>query len=146
MSLVGDVVTGSLKLARLPLDVINRVLGRNGLEVDAAEARVEESVGTLVGDKKLRADGARKKAATGQRARAQRLRADADRRDKAAAKAATSAASNLDELAKRERLAQLDDESSALGDRQDAQVAADEADRLGDAAAAVKAARKKTRA
>lgn len=142
MSVVGDVVSGSIKVARLPLDVANRVLGRSGLEVDEADARVREAAGTLAGDSALKAQGTRKKTATAQRKRAARLRSDADTRDAAAAQAASDAGENLDELTKRERLSQLRDASDALGEQRDAQTASDEADRLGDSAARVKQARK----
>jgi uncharacterized protein YjbJ (UPF0337 family) len=142
LTLVRTAVSGSIKVARLPLDLANGLLGRHGLEVDAADARVRESVGRAVGDQELRKDGARRRAATKQRERASTLRADADRREKTATRTARDAAGKLDELEDRERLEQLENEAEALDKRSAAQTAADESQRLEAAAERVKETRK----
>jgi uncharacterized protein YjbJ (UPF0337 family) len=141
-SIVRDVVSKSIAVARLPLDMANGLLGSRGLGVDDVDGRVRESVGTLVGDDKLRAEGARRRAATKQRAKAERLRADAGSRETAAARESAKSREKVSELEDRARLEQLKDESEALGEREDAQVTADEAKRLKAAAERVKETRK----
>ncbi|MCW2998539.1 MAG: hypothetical protein JWN65_2088 [Solirubrobacterales bacterium] len=63
-----------IKALRLPVDTANRVLGRRGLEVDAAEGAVRETAGQVLGDEELRTTGTRRRVATEKRADAQRLR------------------------------------------------------------------------
>lgn len=142
LSIGRTAVSTSIKVARIPFDLANGLLGRRGLEVDAAEARVRETAGRVVGDNELKASGVRKRTATSQRERAAKLRADAKSREKAAQTRAAKAKANLSELEDRERLEQLEEVGDALGQRKSAQVAEDEAKRLGDAAARVKQQRK----
>jgi len=193
LSLVKTTLNVSIAIVRLPLDTVNRLLGRNGLEVDAAAAAVRESAGQALGDQALQAEGARGRVATEKRTEAVRLReaaqevataADAKakaKKDEAAAKRARAdqdaqaekqaadkrakerkrkaaeqerqrkgvaekAAAEKREAAKsqgkRSRLKALDEGAEAMQEREDALVAAEEADRLKAAATSVKAARK----
>lgn len=142
ISIVGGVVSKSIAIARIPLDLANTLLGRRGLAVDAVDARVRESAGTLLGDRELRADGARQRAATNQRERAQRLRTDAERRTQAATKSSAKSREKVSELEDAERLAQLKNEAEVLDERQSAHVAADKAKRLKATAERVKRERK----
>jgi hypothetical protein len=162
-------VGGYIKVLRWPLD---RALGGNGkLAADRAEAAARDVAGTALGDDVLQADASARRAAADRRERAQTLeaaasrksteaserkrRADRERRERkqaaaraeqqrkqAADKAAGRAEAAIDEQAKRERLEQLDREAAAQADREDALTARDEARRLAEATAAVKAERK----
>ena len=190
-------VDASLKLARLPLDTVLRLAGRNGAatrSVDAAEATARDVAGIVLRDPELREDAARRRAAVGERARAQELheqaqaiadRADeklerreqeaerrrrqaesdsgkrkqeADRRrkakesraaktagqrKKAAGKQAAKAEEEIEDDARRTRLEQLERETEALGEREVALTAADEAQRLRSATERAKEARKR---
>jgi hypothetical protein len=183
------VVGGSLKAARIPLDVGLQLAGRGRrgeAAVDRAEAAARDVAGTALGDDQLRRDAKLRRTAADERERAvdirdaaetaaQERKEAADRRREAAAKraaakrqaattqrsrakakAATTAAKRkqaatavadakeerIETRAKEERLEQIERETEALEEREAALTAADEASRLGDAAASAKAARK----
>lgn len=183
------VVGGSLKAARLPLDLGLKLAGRGQrgeAAADRAEAAARDVAGTALGDEQLRRDArlrrtaadkreeavdirdagqsaaqqrkraaGRRRATAGKRAAAKRQAASTTR-SRAQAKAASTAADRhqaatavaeakeeqLETRAKEERLEALEHEAAALEQREEALTAADEATRLGDAAASAKEARK----
>ncbi|MDQ3632656.1 MAG: hypothetical protein M3417_15575 [Actinomycetota bacterium] len=188
------VVGTTLKIARLPLDTVLKLTGRDrSLAADAAEAAVKEAAASITGDTQLKAEATAQKVATDQRRKAEALRttstqatekaesdhaeqqtevererqaadqraadrkrkaAEKRKRDKAAAAkterdrkaaAAKAKAAEKDQLAdkeRRERLEQLDREAATLEEKEGALTAADEAQRLKDAAGTAKAKRK----
>lgn len=194
-------IDGSIKLARLPFDAALGVLpGREKgqaaaakVALDRADAQVRATAGTLLGDRALREDAARRRQAADERAKALRLRGKAQermseaeahterrrdtaerrrqeaetrakrqksqaekrreqaksrasetakQREQAAETQAARAEERLESEAKIERLDALQEKSEALEERSDAIATQDEAQRLGEAAAAVKAERK----
>jgi hypothetical protein len=85
----------------------------------------------------------RKRAADRERQQRKRAAARAERDRKAAAEEVVARAhESIDEQAKRDRLEQLDSETAALAEREEALTARDEARRLATATADVKATRK----
>ena len=103
---------------------------------EAAEARQRRTAAVEAArERKRRADRERL-----QRKRAA-ARAERDRKD-TAQEVVARAHESIDEQAKRERLAQLDQEAAAQAEREEALTARDEARRLEAATAGVKAARK----
>jgi hypothetical protein len=91
-----------------------------------------------------RAADRRKQAAKQRDARKQQATKSAGARKQANAKAAEAEQEAIEDRAERARLEQLDREAVAIAEREEALTAADEAQRLGDAAAANKAARKRS--
>jgi ADP-ribose pyrophosphatase YjhB (NUDIX family) len=77
-----------------------------------------------------------------QNARKRQVEHDADARERAGEKAKKERLAAAERKAKRDRLKVLDEQAKALDQQADALTATDEAQRLADAAAAVKAARK----
>src|SRR5436309_1922129 len=84
-------VGGYLKVLRMPLDTAVRVKGRrNGgaagatLALDRAEAAARDVAGIAMGDRRLREDARRRRAAADERERALRLRAEAERHEQRA--------------------------------------------------------------
>ncbi len=195
-------VGGSIKAARLPLDVAVALMPGNGsgpgataeLVLDRMEAQIRDFAGIALGDEVLREDAALRRVAADERERAMRLRAAAARRaeeadehlgetleeteqqrekaaerarrlrEKAAAertkrtqqaaqaerkrkttsaKAAAKTEQAISEQATDARLEQLEREAEVLEEKAVALTAADEAQRLQDAASAKKAARKR---
>ena len=195
-------VGGSIKAARLPLDVAVALMPGNGsgpgataeLALDRIEAQIRDFAGIALGDDVLREDAAMRRVAADERERAMRLRAaaarraqeadeqlgdtleqtdeqreeaeerarrqrakaEADRkkrtqqaaqaerrRKSATAKATAKAEEAIDEQATDARLEQLEREAAVLAEKEAALTAADEAQRLQDAASAKKAARKR---
>lgn len=188
------IVGTTLKVARLPLDTVLKLTGRDrSLAADAAEAAVKETTAKATGDTQLKAEATAQKVATDERRKAEALRAastqatekaeaDHDQQQKkvererkaaekraadrkrqaeekrtkgkaaaakterdrkaAAAKAEAADKDRLAETERRERLEQLDREAVALEEKEGALTASDEAQRLKDAAATVKAKRK----
>jgi hypothetical protein len=118
-----------------------------GARFDAAERR--ERAQALDAQARQRRTAAkesareRKRKADRDRQQRKRAAARAERDRKAAAEEVVARAeAGIDEQAKRERLAQLDQEAAALTEREEALTARDEARRLATAAAGAKAARK----
>lgn len=91
-----------------------------------------------------RADAKRKKADQQRQAEKRRATQAEKRRREASEKAEAQQREAAEERAKRARLEQLDEEAGALAKQEQALTASDEAQRLGDAAARTKAARKAT--
>jgi hypothetical protein len=103
---------------------------------EAAEARQRRAAAQLQARE-------RKRQADRERQQRKRAAARAERDRKAAAEEVVARAhENIDEQAKRERLAQLDQEAAAQAEREEALTARDEARRLATATADAKAARK----
>lgn len=189
----------TLKLIRLPADSVLMIAGGGSstatvkLTLDRVEATARELAGNAVGDPVLKADGARRRAAAAERARALRLREEAEyhderadervahareaaaerkrsasrkadrqraasarRRDAVKGRAAQTAAKRqtaahrdavvekeaVDRRSKRARLNALDAKAEALKKEEKALTAADESQRLREAAAKAKAERK----
>src|SRR3954452_3436222 len=157
-------VGGYIKAVRWPLDRAATMLGRDTLGLDRAEAAAREAAGAVLGDDQILRDAGRRRTAVTQREHAEELRTQAEQRKEqaqrqtkarkqsaaaaerrgvsAARKTAAKQEEAIDDRAKRERLATLEKKSEALDKQEDALPAADEAQRLQDAAAKTKARRK----
>lgn len=90
------VVGTTLKIARLPIDTVLKLTGRDrSLAVDAAEAAVKDATASITGDPQLKAEAGRQRVATDERRQAETLRNAAT---EAAAKAESDNAARQAEI------------------------------------------------
>jgi flagellar biosynthesis GTPase FlhF len=97
-------IGGSIKVARLPLDLAVSLMPGDGprpsagLVLDRIEAQVRDIAGVALGDEVLREDAARRRIAADERERALRLRAAAERRAREAEEHLTDTREDAEEL------------------------------------------------
>lgn len=117
------VVGASLKTLRVPVDAALKLAGHAdadsgpALAVDRVEGTVRSAAGAVLRDEELRAEGARKKTAAGERAKAAEL---SEQADALRAQARRDAAQDRREATERERELKQQAERSAAKRKEDA--------------------------